>query len=171
VAAGLFPYEVDLLLEPVFEEPGHSAPSDVFLRFEQAIIEARATAAAASKSETIVSERSLSEDCAVFVPLHLGLEHLEVFQVNLLRTRCNELIRQTPPVSSVLYLTASSDVLRRRLERDGSVPWLVSSLSEQVELYEVWYAKLRVPKLRIDTSRIQPNQVAAQLVDFASRGA
>jgi deoxyadenosine/deoxycytidine kinase len=111
-----------------------------------------------SNTNTILFDRTLSEDREIFFTLHKTLGFLDETQFNLLNKISLDVERITNGIDLTIYVRCSLDILKSRLSSMVTPKFLYDSLSLQLSLYEDWLDKLNNPVLIIDNDKISKNK-------------
>jgi deoxyadenosine/deoxycytidine kinase len=107
-----------------------------------------------------VWDRSPEEDFAIFATMFHTAGYLSSEQFAALREQAAQIAAALGGPDAFVLLTAEEAVLKRRLATVGAPSRVLSLLREQVRLYEAWFASLRAPRLVIDTSTLEADDLA-----------
>jgi deoxyadenosine/deoxycytidine kinase len=111
-----------------------------------------------------VRDRSPEEDVAIFAAMFHAASYLSSEQIAALRELATQVSAAIGAPDAFVLLTADKGVLDRRIRAAGAPTRVLSLLREQVRLYERWFASLVTPRIMIDTSSLEVD-------DLARRGA
>jgi deoxyadenosine/deoxycytidine kinase len=113
-----------------------------------------------AEAPVIAFDRSIDEDINVFCELHRQTGLLTRMQFEKLNGLARELQQQIPGPDLILFVTASSDVLRRRL-RDANAPTpILANLDRQESLYSQWLQTRTEEVMEINTTRLSDRAMA-----------
>lgn len=139
----------------------HVAPPSAY-RFQEAITYARQSQALSAKANLLIFDRTFEEDREVFLRLYQELGYLTRTQVQSLWRLSEECETSVGDMHGGVILTATLDVLRRRVlsDRQERPAWLQENLALQRELYINWAETAALRFLVLDTSGLSESAVS-----------
>lgn len=117
-------------------------------------------------SNSVVFDRSIDEDIEVFCRMHKAAGLLTQSQFDALADLANELQEQMPDPDLIVFITAESRVLLRRLREGGAPGPIVESLDAQISLYSRWLKSRAQHVMGLDTTRMSERAMAQLLSEI-----
>jgi deoxyadenosine/deoxycytidine kinase len=109
---------------------------------------------------TIVRDRTVDEDLAVFAAMHFANGLISAKQLDELRALALEVSNTVGTPDAYVLLSCEQHILRDRILAAKAPGYIVKTLSDQVRLYEEWSSSVRAPFVRLNTSRIKPQDLS-----------
>lgn len=140
------------LFENFASDPArHCAP------LQEAIMRARHTQFSLLKdTRKVVFDRSIDEDFAVFCRMHHASGNLAPNSFSRLEDLAMELKNSMPPPDLIIYLSAKTGELVRRLTALGHPKPILDNLDEQLRLYDEWISERPENVIKVDNSKCAP---------------
>lgn len=102
----------------------------------------------------IVMDRTIAEDRTVFFEMHHTLGFLSLAHLNHLRGLSNQIETEIGLPNAVIFVTAETQVLRKRMLEDCRPQWLIDCLPIQLSLYDAFLRSLQQRHITIDSTQL-----------------
>ena len=106
-----------------------------------------------------VRDRSPEEDFAIFATMFHAAGYLSSGQFAALREQATQVSIAIGGPDAFVLLRADDAVLEGRIAAAGAPNRVLSLLREQIRLYEQWFQSLTEPRIMIDTSSLEVNDL------------
>lgn len=109
-----------------------------------------------ARSNVLVFDRTVDEDCSVFLQLHHelgGLNDRELARLKQANKRIGKLIGSP---GATVVLRADEKILRQRIANGARPAWLEESFDRQLELYSTFIEGIKGAVLEVDTTYRSP---------------
>jgi deoxyadenosine/deoxycytidine kinase len=103
----------------------------------------------------VAFDRSIDEDIQVFCKMHRRAGWLSETQLEALGDFGKGLQRPIPKPDLIVFVTASPDVLLRRIRDSNGPPQIAESIEDQLSLYSEWLDSRTEEILEFDTTRLK----------------